>query len=333
VTVLTRSASVAPGYVFIAPKQHAPFKGPEIVDDAGQPVWFYPVPDQATDFRVQTYRGKPVLTWWEGPATAPVLGTGAGSYVIMDSSYRVVAHVRSSYGPTAGDLHEFQLTPQGTALIAVNRIVPRDLSSAGGLTKGRAVDGVVEEIDVATGKVLFRWHSVDHVALAETYLPSPGKTGKMATQPFDYFHVNSIEQEPDGNLLVSARNTHAVYEIDRRTGAVLWRLGGRRSSFRMGAGTTFAWQHDARRQADGTVTIYDDGAAPAVEKQSRAIRLRLDLKGHTATLVRADSSPAGVLSKSQVSRARGRSSAPPGVPAAAPGQAPHGAGRATLSGS
>ena len=136
-------------------------------------------------------------------------------------------------------------------------------------------------------------------SITEGETKPPPASGAASETPYDYFHINSIDQEPDGDLLVSARNTHAVYEIDPRTGAVVWRLGGKDSSFAMGAGTTFAWQHDARLQPDGTITIFDDGAAPAVEKQSRAIRIRLDTNAMTATLVQADTSPDGVLSTSQ----------------------------------
>src|SRR5262245_2186818 len=69
ITVVKQTDVASSGYLFIAPKHDAPQKGPEIVDADGQPVWFEPVagPDQAADFRVQTYDGKPVLTWWEGP--------------------------------------------------------------------------------------------------------------------------------------------------------------------------------------------------------------------------------------------------------------------------
>jgi Arylsulfotransferase (ASST) len=297
-TVLTDKPSAAPGDIFIAPKQDATEKGPEIVDGTGHLVWFDPVPQEATDFRVQTYRGKPVLTFWEGPPTAPVLGTGLGHDVILDTSYRTVARIDAGYGPDTADLHEFQLTPQGTALLTVYRVAPRDLSAVGGPKDGKVADSIVEEVDVATGRVLFTWHSLGHVPLTDSYAAPPPKDGKGATTPFDYFHINSIQQEPDGNLLISARNTHAVYEIDKQTGAVLWRLGGKRSSFHMGPGTDFAWQHDARRQADGTITIFDDESAPASGKRSRAIRIRLDQADHTATLVRAES-VAGVLAASQ----------------------------------
>ncbi len=297
VTVATSKPTRARGYLFIAPKQDAIEKGPEIVDNTGQPVWFHPVAQQATDFRVQTYDDEPVLTWWEGPPAAPVPGSGAGHGVIADSSYQEIATVNASFGPDTSDLHEFQLTPEGDALLTVYRIVPRNLSSIGGPVHGKAVDGLIEEIDVATGNVLFTWHSLDHVALSESYLAPPAKTGKSSGVAYDYFHLNSVQEEPDGNLLISGRNTHAVYEIDERTGAVIWRLGGKKSTFAMGPGTTFAWQHDARRQPDGTITVFDDEASPALASQSRAIRLRLDVKKKTASLVQSLAN--GTLSVSQ----------------------------------
>src|SRR5205807_3943536 len=97
----------------------------------------------------------------------------------------------------------------------------------------------------------------------------------------------SIDEDTDGNLLVSARNTHAVYKVDRRTGRILWRLGGKRSDFTMGPGTRFAWQHDARRRPDGTITLFDNEAAPQAGPQSRGLVLRLDLRRKRAILVRS----------------------------------------------
>ncbi len=299
VTVDTNLPDAAPGYLFIAPKKDSPQKAAEILDSHGQPVWIGVVPDQATDFREQTYQGNPVLTYWEGPPKAPVLGTGLGHDVILDQHYRQIKTVDASFGANTADLHEFKLLPRGVALITAYRVVPGDLSSVGGPKEGKIADSVVEEVDVASGRVLFSWHSLGHVALDESYAKVPPKKGKDSSNPFDYFHVNSIDEEPNGNLLISARNTYGVYELDRSTGKVLWRLGGKRSDFKMGPGTTFAWQHDARRQPDGTITIFDDGAAPPVEKHSRAIRLRLDMQAMTATLVRADVSPGGDLAGSQ----------------------------------
>jgi hypothetical protein len=294
VTVTTRAAGDSDGYIFLAPKRGVAQAGPMIVDDAGRLVWFRPLDTRGVaDFRVQSYGGRPVLTWWRGRA---VKGVGDGYYVIVDGAYHQIATVTAGNGLT-GDIHEFLITPRGTALITVYRRVARDLTPVGGPRQGSIFEGVVQELDVATGRVLFEWHSGEHVGLAESYAdPPPAQQGAKAA-PYDYFHVNSVDLEPDGNLLVSARNTHAVYEISRADGHILWRLGGKRSDFAMGPGTRFEWQHDARRREDGTITLFDNAAAPKTKDHSRVLVLRLS--GRRATLVRSYAHPRRVLAGSQ----------------------------------
>jgi hypothetical protein len=286
----------APGYVFLAPKRMVAQAGPMIVDNAGELVWFHPLDTRGVaDFRVQRYDGRPVLTWWRGRAPR---GVGDGYYVIMSSSYREIATVTAGNG-LAGDIHEFLITPRNTALITVYRRLAKDLTSVSGPRRGSILEGVVQEIDIASGRVLFEWHSDDHVAISESYVKAPPAAQGAKAAPYDYFHINSVDLEPNGNLLISARNTRAVYEIRPRDGRVLWRLGGKRSDFAMGAGTSFAWQHDARRQADGTITLLDNGAAPKVKEFSRAIRLKLDRELRRATLVRSYAHPRRLLASSQ----------------------------------
>ena len=93
-----------------------------------------------------------------------------------------------------------------------------------------------QEIDVATGKMLFTWHSLGHIRLAESEAALPPNSGKGSTAPYDYFHINSVEKLPNGDYLISARNTWGVYEISGKTGKVVWRLGGKKSDFEMGRG-------------------------------------------------------------------------------------------------
>ena len=272
VRILTPARGTAPGYVFIAPKKNVAQAGPMILDDRGRLVWFRPLTTRGvTDFRVQSYRGRPVLTWWRG---RPLHGEGEGNYAIFDSSYRPVARVRPG-NDLVGDIHEFLITPRDTALITIFHRVRHD---------DRTIfEGALQELDIASGRVLFEWHSLGHVTLDESYERPP----KKKSLPYDYFHVNSIDEDTDGNLLVSARNTHAVYKLDRRTGEIIWRLGGKRSDFAMRRGTRFAWQHDARRRPDGTITLFDNEAAPQAGPESRALVLRLDLRRMRATLVRS----------------------------------------------
>jgi hypothetical protein len=290
--ILDSSSQAAPGYLFLGPTGIGQ-RGPEIVDDTGQPVWFQPSPagQHAMDVRVQTYRGQRVLTYWQGVTRHAV---GYGTEHILNDHYQQIAVVHAGNGLQA-DLHEFVITKQNTALLTAFQSIPANLSADGGSTHDHLLDSVIQEVDIRTGKVLFQWRASQHVPLSASYR----SRSSDGSQPWDYFHVNSIDVEPDGNLLVSARNTHALYEINRRTGAVMWVLGGKDSSFTMGPGTQFAWQHDAIRQPNGTITLFDDEASPKVMSRSRALTLGVNMTDHTVTLVRSLISPDKLLSTSQ----------------------------------
>jgi arylsulfotransferase ASST len=281
VTVTAQSSAVAPGDEFVAPYTGPGQAGPMILDPSGGLLWFKPLPTHtsATSLRVQQYQQRPVLTWWQGIAS--VHGFGRGEDVIDDSTYTEIAHVSAGNGYQA-DLHEFRLTPRGTALLTVYAAVLCNLSSLGGPAYGAVTDGMIQEIDVSTGLVEREWTSLDHVALSESYESARrSKTG----WPFDFFHINSIELEPDGSLLTSARNTRALYDVDGRSGQIAWRLGGKRSSFSMGPGTGIAYQHDPRELPDGTITVFDNGASPTVHSQSRGVVLSIDPQQKAVTRV------------------------------------------------
>jgi hypothetical protein len=166
-----------------------------ILDENGAVVWFKALSPQGTrasDFRVQQYEGKPVLTWWQDP----LVGNGqrnAGE-VIANSAYQQIAIVRAGNGYQP-DLHEFQITPQGTALITIYNGIDCNLSAVGGPKDGAVADTLMQEIDLKTGLVMFEWHSLDHVALADSYASS---VHASQTTPFDYFHINSTDIEQDG---------------------------------------------------------------------------------------------------------------------------------------
>ena len=292
VHVVTPAHETAPGLIFIAPKKKVDEAGPLILDDAGRVVWFHPLDTHGvTDFRAQTYRGRPVLTWWRGESKK---GIGNGRYVIYDDRYRLVKNVSAGNG-LSGDIHEFLITQRDTALFTVYRRVPYDLSKLGGPKDGALNEGVVQEVDIDTGRVLFEWHSLPHVPVDESYEPLP-----KDDEPWDYFHINAIEDDGHGALLVSARHTHAIYKLRESDGAVVWRLGGKKSDFTFGDGARFAWQHDPRRQADGTLTLFDNAASrPKQAPESRVLDLRLDEQARKATLVRSYTHPKELLSTSQ----------------------------------
>lgn len=287
VSVASRRASSDP--IFIAP-YNAP-KGQQaggvVVDRDGQPIWEHPLANLVTtNLRAQSYRGKPVLTWWDGLIEN---GHGVGAYTIADEHYTPLRRVQAGNG-LQGDLHEFLLTDRGTALLTAYAYVKVDLSGVGGPNPGTVQDAIFQELDLESGKVLLEWHSLDHIPITESFWP--------IFEPWDYFHINSIDVDLDGNLLINSRNTHTVYKIDRSNGEVIWRLGGKSNDFAMATGSAFAWQHDARRQPDGTLTVFDNGATPVVERLSRGLILDVDERAMSATLLAQYRHP-GILAGSQ----------------------------------
>ncbi len=288
------SEELAPGYLVVAPRVQNGASSAMIVDNNGDAVWAY-LPDvldyQILDVRVQQYQGRPVVTWWEG---ASPLGYGYGHFVMVDSSYQEVARVQVGNGFYGGDIHEFLLTDRGTALVLIYHPIYWDLATVGGPADGAAHDGILQEIDIETGRVYFEWHSLDHVGVDETHRePEEGVT-------LDYFHVNSGEIDAEGNYLVSARHTDAIYKVDGGTGEVIWRLNGTHSDFEMGEGTPFRLQHDARVHPDGYLSLFDNATENAdSDIESRGMVLDLDEVAMTATLVREYLHPDGVVAVSQ----------------------------------
>lgn len=264
------------GFIFLSPclncsvgNGNTPQPGPMILDPSGHLVWFRPTNGTpAYNLEVQNYRGFPALTWYQG-----------GEDIIMGRSYRIQHSFHCGNGYLT-DVHEFQITRQNTALIDCIHIQPANLSSVGGPTNGQVEDNIIQEVDPTNGQVLWQWDSLAHIPITDTYnkVPSSGS--------FSYFHLNSIQQLPDGNLLISARNTWALYEISRSTGQVIWEMGGKHSDFRMGPGTKFEWQHDAHLSGN-TLTVFDDADQPQEEQQSSGKVERLNLNpGHrSASLI------------------------------------------------
>jgi hypothetical protein len=295
ISVTTPAANPALGDVFMTPADGGVQPGAMIINPVGQMVWFSPAPPgfQDADLRIQNYLGHSVLTYWQGRIA---LGHGTdGVGVIDNSSYHQVAEVKAGNGLSM-DLHDFDLESNGTAFITVFQPTYVNLHDYGGLTSGIIEDCVIQEIDVRTGLVMFEWHAYGHVPLSNAYSKVPTYKGGI----WDWFHINSIDLEPDGNLLVSSRSDWALYQISHSFGNVMWELGGRHSSFTLGPGVRFAWQHDATLVSPHAVEIFDNEDTPQIGASSRAIEVLLDYGKHTATLLHQYVNPGpAVLSPSQ----------------------------------
>jgi len=325
-TVLTRDTSGASGDIFIAPAGGGYPAGPEILTTTGKVVWFHRLPagDVATDFRTQTYLGQPVLTWFQSGGQAAHGGPGgaggqagpgpsgpSGTDYIYNDDYRQIATVRAGNGD-ATNFHEFLITPWNTALILASTVTTANLTSIGGPANQQVIDGLVQEIDIKTGRVLFQWDSANHVPYADSYQPLPSSPAT----PWDWFHINAVHLDTDGNLLVDSRNTWTVFKVNRHTGRIMWQLGGKHSSFALRAapgqhldhaGKIFAWQHDPEAIGGGEYTLFDDESGGNLLGSSRVVTVRLDLATRVATLVKSVDQPEG-----QVAQVMGNAQTTPG---------------------
>ncbi len=303
VQVLTSQKGVAPGDVFIAPFRVFTAQLPQvgqsgtlIADNKGNPVWFRSVRPgtEAFDFKTQTYLGKPVLTWWQGaiqlppmtPAGVPVANQGA--FYIYDQHYKQVAKIVGQGGYT-GDFHDIILTPQGTAIFPAIKRDTADLSAfPNGSPTGVYEHNVVQEINVKTGKLVFQWDMSSHVALSDSQLPIAPLPGFV----WDPQHINSIDVNSDGHILVSARSTSALYDVDGKTGNLIWTLGGKHSTFKAGPNADFSFQHDARFLPGNQVSMFDDSCCSNLQmlnptRFARGLVVKLDLTAKTSTEVSA----------------------------------------------
>ena len=250
--------------------------GPEIIDPEGNVIWFDQLapPDVAADLRIQRYEGRNVLTWWQGGVTLQAFGIGEG--MIANTSYRTIKTVHAGNGYSM-DIHEFTLTPSGDALFTVYSPIMVHLPGTAAGKRSPLLDSIVQEVDVRTGLVVWEWHAYGHIPLSDSYATAANSL------TYDAYHLNSIEPLPGDRLLVSARDTSAIYELDQRTGKILWTLGGKSSSFKLGRGARFNFQHDAQMLPGNEVGLFDDEAGPPFyASTSRGLVLALNLKRRTA---------------------------------------------------
>src|SRR5580704_9789561 len=306
VSTLTSSPFVAQGGdFFISPYGDASTyaNGPEILNSQGDVVWFKAVPagEEASDFRVQTYEGQPVLTYWLGTGLG---GLASGTDYILNDRYQQIATVNAGNGLSA-DGHEFLITPWNTALILSYTTATANLTSIGGPADQTVINGVVQEINIATGQVLFQWNSEHHVPFSQSEQPLPASAGT----PWDWFHINAVKVDINGNLLIDARDTWTTYKVNRFNGGIIWQLGGKDSSFTLqaapgqvldSAGEIFAWQHDPEPLGNDTYTFFDnESSGTPLLPYSRAVTVKLNPWTHVATLLSSDNQPEGLSAASQ----------------------------------
>lgn len=298
------------GLILFTPRANSvPDDGPMILDAKGNLIWTDKSFGTADNLQIQQYKGESYLTFWAGRHDVT---RWPGKYYLLDSNYEV-KYVVTPVGFEFGDLHEFTILENGTALMTIYDALPWDLSPIGGPVHGWIEDSVFQEIDLETGDLIFEWRASDHYNPNETFAPIEG-FGTSEDNAFDYIHINSIDKDEKGNYFISGRLTCDIAYIDGKTGDLLWTLGGRRSAFKdlsQGAASNFTYQHHMRyhgldeedeSEDSIVISIFDNSKFQRhhpVAWESRGLLISLNLDAQTATLIQDFKNPLRTLSHSQ----------------------------------
>lgn len=314
---LLRPELLAPGYIFLAPYRNVD-PGPYIYDNYGNLVWSgagSSGPKTAHAPHTCMYKGEEHLCYFQGEQHQ---GFARGHGVIMDKHYRIVKTVESSGASASSDMHEFRIAPYSegkTALMTVYQPRMYDLTTnprykvKGGM--GWIVEGVFQEVDIETGRVVFEWRSTDHLDPSLSYtMPSTTDTsgnGLTENTPWDYFHMNSIDKNEEGDYLISARHMAAIYKLSGKDGHIIWELGGVNPTFNQ-VNFRFSSQHHARfisENSTHTILTFYDNASNGINitnQFSQGYFISIDHVAMTATAIKAYNAPepqGGLLSGSQ----------------------------------
>ncbi|KAF5568022.1 hypothetical protein FPHYL_2956 [Fusarium phyllophilum] len=267
---------VSPGYIFVGPYPgfDGVRAGPEqtaayIFTNTGDLVWssLGHFAGWVGNFQAVRYRGKPALQAFQGYLD-PFHGHGYGTPILLDDHYQPLALVQTPNHRLIS-IHEFKIVNEKTALVEIYQPTAMDLGPFGGSVEEQwIVDGVFQEFDIASGELLFEGHTLDWASPADSIIPlRSGRafTGANASDAWDYFHINSVDKNDQGDYLISGRHMSALYKINGSDGSLLWQLGGRKSTISH-PDFDFGYQHDARflnRSEDGsveTISFFDNSA-------------------------------------------------------------------------
>lgn len=250
---------------------------------------------------VQSCNGTEYITWWSG---ADIQGYKQGRFYLFNTNYELVYNITGVGNLTTADAHDIFITPECTAIFTAYQSRSYDLSSYN-LTDGWLMDSYFQEVDLATGELVFEWSASQHVNVTDAiWQPHHKKQGLKGHEGYDFFHINSVEKDRHGNYLVSGRHTCSVYYISGVDGSVLWRVGGKFNDFEDlsgGKATDFTWQHHARWVDQGLtrISLYDDRATAYhrdSDPVSRGIIIEFDYERKTVKLVQAYPATQGIES-------------------------------------
>ncbi len=239
-----------------------------VLDSLARPLYYQKTTASCLDFKRQpdgTY------TYFDG---------GLGGFVQLDSSFQNQIGFYFAGGGYDTDVHDLQLLPDGHALLLADDREEYNMAALvpGGDSTATVIGNIIQELD-PEGNVVFQWRSWDNFSITDASLVD------FTATLVDPVHMNSLTLDSDGNIILSSRHLDEITKIDRRTGAIIWRLGGRHNQFTLLGDTLwFSHQHAARILANGDLTLFDNGNGHTPQF-SRAMEYALDTTAKTVRRV------------------------------------------------
>jgi hypothetical protein len=237
-----------------------------ILSSDGTPVFTKKTPNLTTDFKLQP---NGTLTYFD---------SGNKVFYVLDSGYAIIDSYKCGNG-YATDNHELLMLPNGHALLLgldpqtvdMSKVVP------GGNPSATVIGNVIQELD-QNKNVVFQWRTFDHFQITDATHEN------LLAATIDYVHANGLESDNDGNILISSRHLDEITKIDRQTGSIIWRWGGKNNQFAFANDSRgFSHQHSIRRTPAGTLMMFDDGNFHA-PRYSRAVEYLMDEQAKSVTL-------------------------------------------------
>ncbi|MBN2000990.1 aryl-sulfate sulfotransferase, partial [candidate division KSB1 bacterium] len=242
-----------------------------IFDTEGNPVWYNRFSDRRRDFKVQK---NGIITMLKRD--------GGERFVGFNNNFEEIATFTAKNGYST-DEHELQVLENGNYLLIGIKADIVDMSTfvEGGKENAQVYETVIQEF-TPDNEMIYQWRAWDNFDITDMVSPEDPLTGSSIRFP----HMNAIDIDLDGNILLSSRHISEVTKINRQTGEIIWRLGGKNNQF------TFVndpldgieMQHDIRIVGPNRYTIFDNGNLHT-NSESRVPEYELDLEKMTATLV------------------------------------------------
>ena len=257
-----------PGYLFLDVTNNRTQKPAHLIimDNYGTPVYYKYLTGESSNFSLQDngqlfYRGK----------------EGKKKYYVMDSSFNVIDSVLPIGFRTDG--HDAKILESGNFLVLAKDTRVMDLSEivSGGDSAATVSMVVFQELDTDKN-IVFEWNGWDHFEITDTY-------NSLTESSISVVHANAFNVDPDGNYLLCCRALNEITKINRQTGEIIWRLGGKNSDFTFADSTDiFSMPHDIMQLPNGNLTLFDNGNNHT-PPNSRGVEYEIDTINWTAKLV------------------------------------------------